>query len=149
MKFELGKFYQHSGGGLMHMIAIARNPIMWMGPTLIAESPSGELTPCGVDATSATNWREVTENRYMNQLSPEDTEPTGFKDEDGKAICVGDTIHFSYGIPPAGVDAPIISVDGEFFAITEGHNPPRSLLSELAEHVGQYWLVDNNIEKKS
>ena len=65
MKFELNKFYRHTGGGLMHMIAIADSPIMWFGPTLIAEAPSGELTPCGMDEASAMNWHEVEESEYM------------------------------------------------------------------------------------
>lgn len=68
MIFELGKFYKHNGGGLMHMIALADNPIMWFGPTLIAEDPGGNLTPCGMDETSAFNWYEITEDEFKKDL---------------------------------------------------------------------------------
>lgn len=65
MVFELNKFYKHTGGGMMHMISIAEAPIMWMGPTLIAEDASGFLTPCGMDETSADNWVEIERREFM------------------------------------------------------------------------------------
>jgi len=68
--FELGKFYKHGGGQMMHMIAAAEDPVMWMGPTLIAESPEGNLSPCGMDTTNAQNWSEITKDEYMAQLKP-------------------------------------------------------------------------------
>jgi len=67
--FELGKFYKHSGAvEMMHMIAVAESPIMWMGPTLIAEHTDGSLSPCGMDEVSAQNWEEVTKDQYMDLL---------------------------------------------------------------------------------
>jgi hypothetical protein len=66
MVFELGKFYKHSGAvEMMHMIAVVDKPIMWFGPTLIAEHPSGELRPVGMDETSAQNYKEITRDEYM------------------------------------------------------------------------------------
>lgn len=70
MIFELNKFYEHTGGGMMHMIATAESPIMWFGPTLISESPDGHLTPCGIDETSAQNWFEIDRDRYMQSINP-------------------------------------------------------------------------------
>lgn len=69
---------------------------------------------------------------------------TGIKDADGNDIYVGDSVNFSFGIPPTGVIAPIAFIDGGFFAITDNHNPPKSLLSELKEHVGEFFLMTNN-----
>ena len=68
MVFELDKFYKHTNGRFMHMIAMAEKPIMWFGPTLIAESLDGSLTPCGGDETSSSNWSEVTEKEYRGEL---------------------------------------------------------------------------------
>lgn len=72
MIFKLNSFYKHSGGQLMHMIACAESPVMWMGPTLIAESPDGRLTPCGMDETSAQNWAEIDRSEYMSSLLDKD-----------------------------------------------------------------------------
>ena len=70
MTFELNKFYKHSGGGVMHMIATAENPVMWMGSPLIAEDRDGNLSACGRDETSAQNWSEITQEEFMQYLSP-------------------------------------------------------------------------------
>ena len=42
----------------------------------------------------------------------------------------GDIAHFTYGIPPISVDAPIIERDGKFIMLTPGHNPEESELNE-------------------
>ena len=68
MVFELNKFYKHTSGVMMHMIAIAEAPIMWFGPTIIAERADGSLTPCGMDEVSAQNWHESTKAEYMKLL---------------------------------------------------------------------------------
>jgi len=70
MVFELGKFYKHSGAvEMMHMIAVVDKPIMWFGPTMIAEHTDGSLTPCGMDEASAENWSEATAGEFMAALS--------------------------------------------------------------------------------
>jgi hypothetical protein len=62
------------------------------------------------------------------------------KDSDGVEINEGDVIHFTYGIPPVGVEAPIISRDGELIAITAGHNPAECKLSNLSRHIDYFWV---------
>lgn len=72
MKFEVGKFYRHTGGGHLHIIAKAPKTIMWFGPVLIAETPEGDLRPCGADEASAVNWNEITEVAFRSLLETED-----------------------------------------------------------------------------
>ncbi len=62
------------------------------------------------------------------------------KDEDGTVVKEGDVIHFSYGIPPTGVDAPVISRNGKLIAVTTGHNPPECPLSTLKKYVGNFYI---------
>ena len=64
------------------------------------------------------------------------------KDSDGKIIKEGDTIIFSYGIPPLRVIAPIVMEDGKLVALTEGHNPSKCELRSLKKHVGNFYKVN-------
>lgn len=43
----------------------------------------------------------------------------------------GDTIRFSYGIPPVPATATVKRINGRLYAITEGHKPERARLSDL------------------
>lgn len=43
----------------------------------------------------------------------------------------GDTIRFSYGIPPVPVVAQVERINGRLYAITEGNNPEKARLSDL------------------
>lgn len=61
-------------------------------------------------------------------------------DDDGKFILPGCKISFSYGIPPVLVIAQVVTIDGDLWALTPGHNPTRCKLSELRESVGGYYL---------
>jgi len=61
-------------------------------------------------------------------------------DDDGNFILPGSSVSFSYGIPPVHVIAPVVTIDGELWVLTPGHNPTRCKLSELRECVGGYYL---------
>lgn len=61
------------------------------------------------------------------------------KDIDGNIVRAGDTVTFSYGIPPIKVVAPVISRDGQLIAITKGHNPAECELRELKKTVGAFY----------
>lgn len=65
----------------------------------------------------------------------------GIRDEDGKTVKDGDTITFSYGIPPVRVEAKIAEIKGELFAMTPGHNPDRCKVKDLPKHVGEFWKI--------
>ncbi len=62
------------------------------------------------------------------------------KDDDGIEVREGDVIHFCYGIPTVGVNAPVIKRDGKLIVITKGHNPPECPLNSIRRHVGNFWV---------
>lgn len=57
----------------------------------------------------------------------------------GEEIKEGDHVSFSYGIPPVGVRAKVVSVNGELWILTPGHKPGKSRLSGLEENVGDFF----------
>ena len=66
---------------------------------------------------------------------------TGIFDSEGKEVCIGDLIHFSYGIPGIGVNAPIVIEKGIIYALTPGHNPKKVRLNTLKNHVGDFYIT--------
>ena len=62
------------------------------------------------------------------------------KDSDGAVVTEGCAILFSYGIPPVPVVAPVVKRGRRLVALTEGHRPSECFVSELAEHVGDFWV---------
>lgn len=67
MVFEIGKYYKHSGGGMLHIVSSAKTT-MW-GWTTIAETNDARLQPVGNDETSATNYIESTEEEWVKNFS--------------------------------------------------------------------------------
>lgn len=67
MIFEIGKYYKHSVGGMLHIVSSA-NTTMW-GWCFIAESTDSRLRPVGNDDVSATNYIESTEEEWMKNFS--------------------------------------------------------------------------------
>lgn len=64
-----------------------------------------------------------------------------FKDEDGKTVKAGDVIMFAYGTPGVRVEAPIVDIRGELFAMTPGHKPDKCKLRDLRKYVGEFWRI--------
>ncbi|MDW9400929.1 hypothetical protein GOB45_29500 [Sinorhizobium meliloti] len=62
-------------------------------------------------------------------------------DSDGNRIKAGDVITFSYGIPGVRVEAPIVDIRGELFAMTPGHTPHKCKLKDLRKYVGEFWKL--------
>lgn len=56
MKFQIGKYYQHTTGEVMHVICHVST--FFHGDTMLAESEGG-LSPVGKDECSAQNWIQV------------------------------------------------------------------------------------------
>ena len=61
------------------------------------------------------------------------------RDDDGKWVTEGDTVHFSYGIPPVGVSARIIERGGKLIGLCPGHNPPEFNLRFLRHYVCSWY----------
>jgi len=68
-----------------------------------------------------------------------DLPPPRLRDDDGEWVRAGDTIRFSYGIPPVPVLAQVIERDGRLIGLCPGHNPPEFPLRGLRRHVG-WWV---------
>lgn len=56
-KFELGKKYEHSGGGIMKIVGMALTDTY--GICLIAEEPDGTMKPVGTHEDNFINWHEI------------------------------------------------------------------------------------------
>lgn len=70
MRFEVGKFYKHSGSGFVHIVGRA-NTTMW-GDCLVAETAghgNSELMPVGDDEVAAQNWSEATREEWESHFS--------------------------------------------------------------------------------
>lgn len=63
MKFEVGKVYRHSSGGLMRIIGGLQTTMY--GGCLIAESSNeSNLRPVGQDEGATVGWTEVSMDRW-------------------------------------------------------------------------------------
>jgi hypothetical protein len=63
------------------------------------------------------------------------------KDGDGNEVKAGDWIRFGYGIPPVGVQAPIVDRNGVLTVLTPKHKPKEATLALLEKCVGSYWKI--------
>ncbi|MCP4089629.1 MAG: hypothetical protein GY746_07530, partial [Gammaproteobacteria bacterium] len=66
--FEVGKYYKHPGGGVMHIVGSAKTTLY--GWALIAEEHgSANLKPVGQGTGYADNWTETTEQHWLSGFS--------------------------------------------------------------------------------
>jgi len=63
------------------------------------------------------------------------------KDDDGFEVRAGDTISFSYGIPPRGVRGVLFERDGKLICPSPGHNPAEATLGQIRYHTGGFYKV--------
>lgn len=63
-------------------------------------------------------------------------------DDDGNRVSAGDSVRFSYGIPPVCVLAKVVQRGKQLIALTPGHNPTECNLRSLRKHVGG-WFEHN------
>lgn len=62
-----------------------------------------------------------------------------YRDDDGEFVYAGDTVSFSYGIPPVGVRGKVFERDGDLWVSTPGHKPKECRLRSLRRYVGAWW----------
>lgn len=67
MKFEIGKYYKHTTGSMLHIVSAAKTT-MW-GWTTIAETNKSELIAVGSDESAAVNYTEIKEEEWMTAFS--------------------------------------------------------------------------------
>jgi hypothetical protein len=63
IKFELGKYYQHTTGSKLYICGIGETH--FYGSSLIAENEYGELAPVGKNEENAVNYHEITKNEFI------------------------------------------------------------------------------------
>ena len=69
-------------------------------------------------------------------------------DDDGEPTGAGDTVEFSYGIPPVRVVAPVIERDGRLVALTPGHTPVECKLRSLRYFVGSWYKQNDAVRRE-
>lgn len=62
-------------------------------------------------------------------------------DSDGERVKAGDSIEFSFGIPPVRVIAKVERIGSRLYAMTPDHTPKRCELKRLRECVGCFYKV--------
>jgi len=71
MRFEIGKFYKHTTGSMLHIISAGKTTLY--GWTHIAEwagvSNHETLMAVGSDESSAVNYTEIDEEEWMKAFS--------------------------------------------------------------------------------
>lgn len=64
MRFEIGKFYGHTTGHKLYICGMGETQLWGRG--LIAEDNNGTLSVVGSDESSAENYKEITEEEFIN-----------------------------------------------------------------------------------
>ena len=65
--FQPGKYYKHSGGGMLHCLHFLRTKMY--GVTLIAEDDEGRFRAVGSSSDNTVNYVEITEEEYNSNFS--------------------------------------------------------------------------------
>lgn len=66
-KFEIGKYYKHSSGKIIHILG--RVETTSYGYCLVAETSSGVLVPVGEHDDAIIGWEELTREEWMKNFS--------------------------------------------------------------------------------
>ena len=64
-----------------------------------------------------------------------------YKDEDGRVVKAGDTIAFSFGIPPVRVEGTLFERHGKLIMPTPNHNPKEATIGQIKHHCELFWIV--------
>lgn len=62
------------------------------------------------------------------------------RDEDGRAVRIGDKLISSYGIPPREIIGTVVKRRGRLTVLTPGHNPAEVSLREFVEALPSFWI---------
>ena len=65
MKFELGKYYQHTTGMKLHICGLSDT--YYHGRCFVGENNKGELLPVGSDEASAVNFHEISKEQFIGK----------------------------------------------------------------------------------
>lgn len=66
------------------------------------------------------------------------------KDMEGETVKAGDTIAFTYGIPPVRVEGVLFERDGKLIMPTPEHTPKEATLGQIRYNCGGFWKVQRH-----
>ena len=66
MKFELGKYYEHSGWGRLYICGVMNSHMY--GMCFIGEDQFGNFSPVGTHEDNAQNYSEIDKDRFLSPL---------------------------------------------------------------------------------
>jgi hypothetical protein len=67
MKFELGKFYEHTTGSRLYIAGVMQS--MFYGMTFVGEDEYGEFSPVGSTEDNAVNYKEITKEQFLDKAT--------------------------------------------------------------------------------
>jgi hypothetical protein len=65
MKFELGKFYEHTTGSRIYIAGCVSSIVY--GVTFIGEDAYGDFSPVGFGEDNAVNYKEITKEQFLSK----------------------------------------------------------------------------------
>lgn len=68
-------------------------------------------------------------------------------DNDGEKVEAGDSIYFSFGLPPRCVEGVLFERDGTLIMPTPDLTPKEATIGQLRYHVGGFWKVTTQQKK--
>lgn len=66
MKFELGKYYQHTTGAKLYICGLSET--YYHGRCFIGENEHGELSPIGSSEENAMNYHEINKEDFVSNV---------------------------------------------------------------------------------
>lgn len=65
MKFQVGKYYRHASGSVIHILAQVDNCTGYFNPCLVAEEPGyPNFLPYSAEVDATENWQEIPAHEY-------------------------------------------------------------------------------------
>ena len=74
-RFEVGKYYQHNTGRVLHVLCKVMTTIY--GYTMLAETPERIFVPVGSDTDAFCNWYEIAKDEWDMQLKIDESTRMG------------------------------------------------------------------------
>lgn len=146
MPFQIGKYYQHTGGEMMSIVGSVITTAY--GKTLVAERNNmSNLTPIGHDEDAMQNWSEITKGKWLSNFSREDNLPPSFTEKLLRFGIVQESGHY---YPPMVVVKELVDIDKNKRSIVGTFGMPHydpnnpTIDSEHISHYVHNLRIENN-----
>lgn len=68
MAFEIGKYYKHTSGHMIHCVFLSSGHFDYFPDAIIAETGAGELIAIGRNDIHAMDYKEVSKDEWIRVL---------------------------------------------------------------------------------